>query len=141
MANEPANPKYATPEQQAYAYALDIGMKIGFVMLVLSFSLYFFGVITPHIPMEDLPKYWVMPVNDYLHATGVHTGWSWVDLAHKGDFANFIGIAFLSGVTVVCYLRILPLLWRNDDRIYFGIAVLEVAVLLLAASGVLVIGH
>ncbi len=141
MANEPANPKYATAEQRAYADALDIGMKIGFVMLVLSFSLYFFGFITPHVPFEDLPKYWGMPVNAYLHAAHVPTGWGWLTLAHKGDFANFLGIAFLSAVTVFCYLRILPLLWQSNDRIYFGIAVLEVAVLLLAASGILVVGH
>ena len=50
---------------------------------------------------------------------------------------NFLGIAFLAGVTIVCYLRILPILFAKKDRIYALIALLEVLVLSLAASGLL----
>jgi hypothetical protein len=135
------NKQYTTPEQLAYATWLDWGMKIGFVMLLASFALYMFGVITPHVPVDELPKYWSMPVGEYLKAADVHTGWSWLHLVGKGDFLNFIGIAFLSAVTIVCYLRILPILFKNKDTVYAVIAVLEVLVLVLAASGILVVGH
>lgn len=130
----------ATEEQLAYAKLLDIGMKVGLLMLVISFAIYVFGIFTPHVPVGDLPKYWSMPVKDYLKATDIHTGWSWVHLLGKGDFLNFVGIAFLSGVTTLCYLRIIPVLFRKKDTVYAVLAIIEVLVLVLAASGVLKAG-
>lgn len=131
---------YATPEQLAYATWLDWGMKIGFTILVISFLLYVFGLIESHIPVADLPRYWTLPVNKYLNAVNVDTGWSWLGLVNRSDFMNFVGIAFLSAVTIICYLRILPILFNNKDVIYSILAVLEILVLVLAASGILVSG-
>lgn len=130
-----------TEEQLVYAGWLDIGMKIGFVLLLATFILYISGATTPHVPVTDLPMYWSMPVHEYLQAANVHTGWSWLSLAGTGDFVNFVGIAFLSAVTMGCFLRITPILFRNGDKIYGVIAVMEVLVLALAASGILVVGH
>lgn len=127
----------ATEEQLAYAKLLDIGMKVGLIMLVITFIVYLVGVLTPHIPVNDLPKYWSMPVKDYLKATDIHTGWSWLAMVGKGDFLNFIGIAFLSGVTIFCYMRIIPILFRKKDTVYAVLAIVEVLVLVLAASGIL----
>jgi hypothetical protein len=127
-------------EKLIYATWLDWGMKIGFVLLVASFAMYVLGIAKPHIPLEQLPQYWSMPVNEYLKATQLDTGWSWLYLVHKGDFMNFIGIAFLSGVTIVCYLRILPIYFSRKDMVYFTVSVIEVLILVLAASGVLVGG-
>lgn len=135
------NKQFVSEEQFVYAGWLDIGMKLGFVLLLGTFFIYLSGVTTPHVPVTELPLYWSMPVNEYLQAANVHTGWSWLSLVGKGDFMNFIGIAFLSGVTIACFLRIAPILFRNGDTVYGVIAVLEVLVLALAASGVLVVGH
>lgn len=127
----------ATEEQLAYAKLLDIGMKLGLLMLIISFIVYVFGIFTPHVPVSDLPKYWSMPVKEYLKATDIHTGWSWLHMVGKGDFLNFIGIAFLSAVTIFCYLRIVPILLRKKDTVYAVLAIIEVLVLVLAASGIL----
>ena len=127
----------ATEEQLAYARLLDKGMKLGLLMLVISFAFYVFGIFTPHVPVSDLPAYWSMPVKDYLKATDIHTGWSWVHMVGKGDFLNFIGIAFLAAVTIFCYIRIIPILFRKKDSVYGILAIIEVLVLVLAASGIL----
>jgi hypothetical protein len=127
-------------EQLAYASILDKGMKIGLLMLVISFIIYLSGILTPYIPVNDLPKYWGMSVHKYLEATGIHTGWSWLSLIGKGDFLNFIGIAFLAGVTAVCYIRIIPILFSKKDIAFGIIAIVEVVVLVLAASGLLKTG-
>ncbi|HAM49740.1 MAG TPA: hypothetical protein DCP92_03255 [Nitrospiraceae bacterium] len=81
-----------------------------------------------------------MPVKQYLKATGIHTGWSWLGMVGKGDFLNFLGIAFLAGLTIVCFIRIIPILFRKKDIVYFIIAIIEVLVLVLAASGILKAG-
>ena len=127
----------ATEEQLAYAKLLDMGMKLGLVMLVISFVIYVGGIFAPHVPVGDLPKYWSMPVKDYLKATDIHAGWSWLAMVGKGDFLNFIGIAFLSAVTIFCYMRIIPILFRKKDSVYGILAIVEVLVLVLAASGIL----
>jgi hypothetical protein len=133
--------EYATEEQLLYARILDKGMKIGLVVLVVTFSLYVFGILQPHVPVNDLPKYWSMPVHEYLEATGIGTGWSWLGNLGEGDLLNFVGIAFLAGVTIVCYLAIVPSLMRKKDTAYVVLAIIEVAVLVLAASGILKAGH
>jgi len=127
-------------EQVAYATLLDTGMKVGLLSLVATFVAYVSGALAPHIPVADLPRYWAMPVKGYLAATGIQPGWGWVRMLGKGDFLNFVGIAFLAGVTIVCYLKIIPIFLRKGNRVYVAISVLEVLVLLLAASGLLASG-
>lgn len=129
-------------EQVAYAVWLDWGMRIGFVALLVSFIAYLLGWAEPHVTHADLAHLWSQPVGEYLKATGGYTGWSWLSLAGKGDYMNLVGVAILSGVTVVCYLRILPIFLKARDGVFIAITVLEILLLVLAASGVLVgAGH
>lgn len=127
----------ATEEQIAYAKLLDIGMKLGLLSLIITFIVYVFGILTPHVPVNLLPQYWTMPVKTYLHETGIPHGWAWLSMIGKGDILNFTGIAFLAGVTILCYIRIIPILFRKKDNIYGVLAIVEVLVLVLAASGLL----
>jgi hypothetical protein len=135
-----SNKLQATEEQLAYAKLLDLGMKIGLLVLIVTFFIYLFGIFTPYIPVQDLPNYWKLPVNEYLEVTGIHPGWSWLGKLGKGDFLNFLPIAFLAAVTIICYIRIIPILFRKKDKVYAVLAIIEVLVLVLAASGVLKVG-
>ncbi|HSN93414.1 MAG TPA: hypothetical protein VLS93_19440 [Anaeromyxobacteraceae bacterium] len=128
-------------EQLAYARVLDAGVKIGFLLLVATFVPYSLGLLAPQVPVDDLPRYWSLSVRDYLAATGMHAGWGWIRMLEKGDVLNFLGIAFLSGVSVVCYAVVAPRFFRKKDAVYGWLAVAEVLVLVLAASGVLKAGH
>lgn len=134
---ETAKKQYASPEQIAYAGLLDIGWKIGFGMMVATYAMYVFGIMEPFVALNDLPKYWVLSAPDYLKTSGAHAGWAWVHQVHKGDYLNFIPIAFLSGITVVCFLRVMPMFFKAKEMVYGIITVLEVIVLCLAASGIL----
>jgi hypothetical protein len=124
-------------EQLVYAQWLDGGMKAGLLLLVATFALYVAGAVTPHVPVVDLPRYWTMPVKQYLAATGIEAGWGWLFMLGKGDFLNFVAIAFLAAVTIACYLAVTPVFFRKKDRVYGWLAVVEVLVLALAASGIL----
>jgi len=135
-----SNKLKATGEQLAYARLLDYGMKAGLLILVLTFVVYVLGLLPSHIPLDDISKYWSLSVHDYLKATNIHTGWSWLLMLNRGDFLNFFGIAFLAGVTIVCYLRIIPIFLKKKDLVYAILAILESLVLLLAASGLLKTG-
>jgi hypothetical protein len=137
MANEKTK---ASEEQMAYAGVLNIGMWSGLALLIVTFFVYISGVLPTFVPIDDLPKYWTMRVHDFNVALHAPTGWGWAPLVGNGDYLNFIPIAILSGLTIVCYLVILPILIRKKDTAYAIIAVAEVLVLSLAASGLLKVG-
>lgn len=130
----------ASEEQMAYAGVLNIGMWLGLAILVITFFIYLTGILPSKVPIDDLPKYWTMRVHDYNIALNAPTGWGWTSLVGKGDYLNFVGIAMLSGLTILCYIVILPILIRKKDTPYVVIAIVEILVLSLAASGLLKVG-
>ena len=136
-----ANEKTAASEEQiAYANVLNIGMWLGLAVLIITFFIYISGVMPSYVPIDDLPKYWTMRVHDFNTALNAPTGWGWAAKVGNGDYLNFIGIAILSGLTILCYVVILPILIRKKDTAYVVIAIVEVLVLSLAASGLLAVG-
>jgi hypothetical protein len=131
----------ATPEQVFYAKILEWGMYLGLLILLITFGLYAFGIIDPYIPLDKISKYWAFNVHDYLEHAGIKDGWAWLGMLKYGDFINFIGVAILAGVTIICYAAIVPTLLRSKDIAYAIMAVLEVIILGAAASGFLAVGH
>ena len=127
----------ATEEQILYADILNKGMLIGLLGLVVTFIIYATGILPTKIPLGDVQNYWVMPVSEYLAKTGIHAGWAWLGNLGYGDMLTFLPIAFLSLLTIVCYLAILPGLIRKKDTAYVVLAIVEVIVLTVAASGIL----
>jgi len=130
----------ATDEQLYYAKILDIGMKVGLSGIIVTFIMYVSGAMNPKIPLTDVSKYWGMKSHDYLVTANIKGGWSWLNMYGFGDFINFFPIALLAGVTVICYLAIIPTLLRKKDTVYAAIALLEVLVLAAAASGLISTG-
>lgn len=127
---------HASPEQTAYADILFYGCWVGLGVMLITYLIYVFGILSPHVPLEQLPDYWSKPVSHYLQEAGAPTGWGWAALLGQGDFLNFLGIALLAGLSILCYLRVIPALFRKNDKVMGFIAVTEVIVLLLAASGI-----
>lgn len=135
-------PVQAQPaEQLRYARWLDLGTRVGLFVLVASFIAYAAGVTAPQVPHARLPELWSLPVDAFVLATGMPTGWGWLRLAQRGDIANLIGIALLSGCSMLCLLSLLPLYAKRGERVYLGLVLTQIAVLLLAASGLLTAGH
>lgn len=127
---------HASPEQTAYADLLFYGCWAGLAVMLVTYSLYIFGIITPHVPLENMPQIWCNPVGTYLEKGNVPTGWGWTSLLKTGDFLNFLGIVLLAGLSIICYLKTIPALFRKGDKVMGMIAVAEVLVLLFAASGI-----
>jgi hypothetical protein len=130
----------ASEEQMAYASVLNVGMWLGLAILVVTFFIYLSGVLPAFVPIDELPKYWTMRVHDFNHELHAPTGWGWTAFLAKGDYLNFVGIAMLSGLTILCYMVILPILIRKKDTAYVIIAIVEILVLSLAASGIMKVG-
>ena len=136
-------------ETVLYANVLEKGMYLGLILMFCTFSLYIFGLLDPIIPLNKIDSYWNQPVRDYLVQVNreflgweeLPISWSWVKLIVYGDFLNFLPVALLSGVTIICYLVIVPGMFQRKDYWMATIALAETMILSLAASGVLTIGH
>ncbi len=127
--------------QRLYAALLDWGARIGLLTLVFGFALYVLGVFTPLVPLEQLPALWNQPAARYLQQTGTPTGWGWLALVHKGDLLNLVGITLLAGCSLPPLLGSAGLYLKQRDWAMATICLLVVAVIVLAASGVLAAGH
>ena len=130
-----------SPEQRLYARWLDWSTRISLAVLIATVLAYMAGLLPPAVPVAELPQLWVLSVYRYREATGAPSGWGWVGWLASGDYLNLVGVALLGLVTVLCYLRIaLPLVARGE-RLQVAFVVAQVAVLVLAASGLLAGGH
>lgn len=131
----------ATPEQVIYANLLNKGMLVGLLILFITFAIYVFGIMDPYIPLDRISEYWSMNVYSYLEEGNIPHGWGWVAMMGYADFLNFLGVAILAGITILCYAAIIPTLLRSGDKVYALLAALEVIVLAGAASGLIAVGH
>ena len=124
-------------EQRRYATLLSWGSRSGLALLAGSFLAYVFGWMPAHVPLDQLPGVWSQPVGDYLKQTHAPTGWAWLTMSGYGDFASLIGIAWLSGCSLICLLAVIPIYSRRRDRVFVAICLLALTIQLLAASGML----
>lgn len=138
---EDADPVEQPEEQLVYAGLLTWSTRVGLLVLMLSFAAYVSGVSPSFVPMERLPALWSLPVGQFLAETGMPTGWGWVLLLKHGDVQGLAGIVILAGCSVPCLLALVPVYAARRDRAYVAVCLAEVAVVLLAASGLLSGGH
>ena len=126
----------ATPEQITYANMLFYGCWGGLALMAVTYILYVTGIIPPHIPLDQVPLMWSEPVGTYLELGKVPHGWGWAVLIGKGDFLNFLGIVLLAGMTIVCYIPLIPVFMKRKEFVFAALALTEILVLALAASGI-----
>ncbi len=124
-------------EQRRYATWLEWGTRIGLVVLVASFAAYLFGILTPLLPVEQLPALWTLSADELRTSTAVPGGWGWTTLLAHGDMLTFLGIAVLALCSLPALAAIVPVYVRRRDWVYATLCVLEVLVIALAASGFL----
>ncbi len=134
--SDPKSQSKPMKEQLTYANILQLGAWTGIFLLFASYAIYVLGVMDPHIPLETIPTLWTKGVHAYTEA-GAPVGWTWLGLLGTGDYLNFIGLALLALLTIVCYLILIPGFIRHKDWTYAFICIAEVVVLAVAASGIL----
>ncbi|MDE2342586.1 MAG: DUF1634 domain-containing protein [Betaproteobacteria bacterium] len=137
MTDAPNSP----PEERRYAQVLHWGSLAGFVLLVVSFLLYVTGTLQPQAPLDQLPRLWKLSTADYLAATHGSGGWHWITTLDKGDSLSLLGIALLSACPLASIAAVIPVYLRQKNYIYATLCVLNVMVLLYAASGVTLFRH
>ena len=120
-----------------YARILSWGTRVGLTMLVASFLAYAFGLLPPHVPIEQMPKLWSAPAPGYLQASGLQPGWDWARFVHRADMLSLAAIAFLASCSIACLAAAARIFFRLGERPVAIVCLVEIAVLVMAASGLL----
>jgi len=128
------------PAQLRYALLLEWGTRVGMTVLVASFAAYLTGLMPAHVPLEQLPQLWSLPVGQYLGHTQSPTGWGWAALLHRSDALGLAGIAILAACSVLALLALVPMYAARRDKAFVALCLAQAFVVLLAASGVLTHG-
>lgn len=129
------------PEQIRYAEWLRWSGWFGLAVLVGAFLAYVAGILPPVIPVEQLPQAWLLPARVMMEQHGQEGGWNWIFYLNRGDTLNLLGIALLSGCSVLPLLAVSEIYLRRRERLFAVLCLAQVAVLLLAASGLIGAGH
>jgi len=127
--------------QELYARWLGAVARIAFAAALVAFVLYAGGVLPTFVPLDALPGLWQLPVGEYLARTGGPVGWGWLRLLAYADYLSLGCVALIAAVTLVCYLAVLPMLLKLEERVQAALVAAQIIVLLLAASGALAAGH
>lgn len=130
----------ALAAQRRYAQWLLWGTRLGLGLLVASFVAYVLG-LAPHVPIDQLPGLWKLPAGELLARTNVDAGWGWATLLPRSDMLVMASIAILATCSVPCLLAIVPVFAGRGEKALWIVCLLEVVVLLVAASGLLAAGH
>jgi hypothetical protein len=131
----------AAPEAHRYARWLELGTRAGMLVLLALFAAMLAGVLPPAVSPARLAEVWMLPTAQMLEATGTRAGWAWLALLPHGDALSVLAIAVLATLSVPCLLAVAPVFAARGERVYVAIILVEVAVILLAASGLIGAGH
>jgi hypothetical protein len=123
--------------RELYARWLDRATKVGFAISLGAFLLYVGRLVPAFVPPAELPRYWALPVDRFIAATGAPQQWAWLHLLGYSDVLNLAAVALLALVTPLCYARLLPLLAAQREWLQLVLAGAQVLVLVIAASGLL----
>ena len=127
--------------QADYAMALAWGTRIGLTLLVVAFVAYVAGLIPAHLPIDELPKHWSRPASELLAVTDTAAGWGWAAALPRADMLVLAAIAILATCSIACLSFALKAYRADGNRVAAILCVLEIAVILAAASGWLAAGH
>ena len=128
----------ALDAQRRYARWLLVTTRLGAALLVATFVAYAAGWVAPYVPIERLPSLWTLPASEFLQQAHIRPGWhGWAALIRHGDMLVLGAIAILITSSILCLAAAMPLFWRRGERAMVVLCALQIAVLALAASGIL----
>ena len=127
--------------QGVYAWLLRRFTLASIVSLVIAFVIYVFQWIPSYIEIDRMAELIQLRSAEYKAAANIPTGWGWLSLIGYSDYLSFLAIAFMSGVSIFIYFILVHVFLRCKDYIYASIAVIQILVFILAASGIVNTGH
>ncbi len=121
--------------EKRYAAILQWFVIGAFALLLASFVLFGAGILPAAVPAERVPELWGLSAREYSRETAFPTDWAWVRYLGNGDVLNLAALALIGAATPICFVALAVMYLRRRDYAYALMAFLVIAVLVIAASG------
>ena len=139
--NEATEELQVDPEQIGYVQVVAWGNRLGLTVMLVGFVGYLSGLLPARIPPETLLEVWSLPLPEFLVQTQSSIGWDWLQYLENGDTLALLGIALLGGVTLAGYLLLLVRFLGERKWRQSGMAVAEIALIVMVAANWIGAGH
>lgn len=128
----------ALEAQRRYAKWLRWTTRVGVALLAITFAIYLTGLVPDYVPIARLPSLWGLPAAEVLRQTHIAPGWhGWASLILHGDMLVLGTLGALICSSILSLVAALPVFWKRGERMLVAISLAQIAVLAVAASGVL----
>jgi len=139
---KPRGPKASDPHgsdphiiERRYARILQWFVLGAFSALVVTFVLFSAGVLPSAVAAEETPSLWSLSADAYTERTAFPQGWEWIGQLHQADVLTFGALAVIAAATPICFIALAIMYLSRRDYAYAVMTAAVVAVLSLAASG------
>lgn len=122
-----------------YARVLALLSNAGMILLLTTFLLYFIGIVGSSVTPEEITRLWHLDVATFHEVTGSPVGWDWIRDISSGSGITLASLVFLAFSTLICLISLVPIYFGSKDWWYLAIVLAQIAVLVVAASGIAVI--
>jgi hypothetical protein len=132
---------HADKVQLAYAGILGKATTLGIALIIIGYVVYAFNLIPLSVSIEQVASNWHLRAGDFHQKINAPLGWSCFNDPGKGDVLSYISLIYLGIVTIFCLFGAGIAFLREKNMIYTFFAFAQMAVLILAAAGVVSGGH
>lgn len=135
---------YADRVQLAYASTLELVSHAIMIVMAIGFVLYILQLLPLTVPVETVASNWHLNATKLQMKIHHHCGWSCFTDVHTfmhGDAVSYASVIFLSLATMLCLATAAIAFFKEKNRLYLMITILQVLVLMVAASGLFRSGH
>jgi hypothetical protein len=122
--------------QKRYAHVLYWVAAVGQILLVLGYIIYVSKLLPRETPIERITQAWHLSAAELTDELGLETGWNWIRKLSYGDSISYGALVMLALGTNICLLVAAVSYFREKNRKYAFIVILQIVVLLVAASGI-----
>ncbi len=127
--------------QLVYAKILETVSSIGFVFLAMGYLVYVLQLLPLSVPIDAIAANWHLKASDMQQKLHTPLGWSFTSGAPaslaQGDIISYLSIFYLAMATIACLVFAAVTFYREKNYIYTTIVVLQVVVLVVAATGLI----
>ncbi|NTW55260.1 MAG: DUF1634 domain-containing protein [Chlorobaculum sp.] len=133
---------HADKVQLAYAGILSKATTLGMILVAIGYIVYVFQLLPLSVPIDQVAGNWGLRASEFHQKVpGAPSGWSCFSHAGQGDMLSYISIIYLGIVTMMCLVAAGFAFLREKNMIYTLVSFAQIAVLILAAAGVVSGGH
>lgn len=129
------------PVQRDFASVLTWIVRIGLIVMLVTFGLYVSGIVDSSAPVDTIADHWELSASEYRTVTESEEGWRWITQIGDGATLAFAALAFFPLAIIVAMIIAAVLYAKHRLTAHAVIAAALALVLTVAATGLLSIGQ